>query len=57
MQDFCAASTNWTSVVLLAREHLLDRLARVALGSFERSAKGTVPDQLGGDTKGTGDTE
>ena len=57
MQEFCAASTNGTPVVLLAREHLLDRLARVTLRSFERSAKGTIPDQLGSDTKGTGDTE
>ena len=42
---------------LLASEHFLDGLARVALRSFEGSTKRTVPDQLGGDTKGTGDTE
>lgn len=42
---------------LLALEHLLDVGSRERLGALEGHAEGTVPDELGGDTEGTRDTE
>ena len=43
--------------LLLSFEHLLDVFTGITLGTFERSTKSTVPDELGGDTECTGDTK
>ena len=41
----------------LVGEHLLDSLGGERLGALEGGTEGTVPDQLGGDSHGAGNSE